>query len=185
MHMQAKKFTRYILWSIIASLFAVSARAKDIAYDKLGDWSIMHVDTFSSNSCSAFTTFPDQTLLQLALIQTPSQVSWAIFLSNAKWNSIFAPKTQVTLSLQTSKSWSSTFRVTTSNVGDKPVLVSVVPTTFVRSIADADALFILDDKSEPLTGSFNMINSEHAIAAVEHCVREHPLTTAPDLGPSG
>ena len=180
--MQAKRFIRHILPSIMIGLplFVMPARAEDVEHAKLGRWSIVYVDVVTSNSCSAFTAFPDKTEIQLALVQTPSQMTWAIFLSNAEWNSMLAARAQVTLSLLTTKSWPSTFSVTTNKAGDKPVLVSPVPTAFIRSIADAQALFIIDDKNEPLTGSFNMNDSEHAIAAVEHCVRQHPLT-APRL----
>jgi hypothetical protein len=183
--MRAKTFIRNVLLSIVTglSLFAVPADAEDVEYDRFGGWSIVYVDAVNSNSCSAFTSFPDQTLVQMALVQTPSERSWTIFLSNAKWNSMFAAKSQVTLSLMTSKSWSSTFRITTNKAGDKPVLVSMVSTAFIRSIADAEALFILDDKNEPLTGSFNMRHSKDAIDAIEHCVHEHPLTATP--GPAG
>jgi hypothetical protein len=124
-------------------------------------------------------------VIQLALVQTPSQTAWAIFLSNDKWKSMFAARTQIALSLLTTSSWSSTFSITTSAAGDKPVLVSLVPAAFITSIADAQALFILDDENEPLTGSFNMNDSGRAIAAVEHCARDHPLTAAPGPAPSG
>lgn len=185
--MRAKGFIRRILLSIVTavSLLVVPARAEDVEYDKFGGWSIIYVDAVTSNSCSAFTTFTDQTVLQLALVQTPFQVAWATFLSNTKWNSMFAARAQVMLFLLTSKSWSSTFSVTTSAAGDKPVLVSLVSTAFIRSIADAQALFILDENNEPLTGSFNMNDSGRAIAAVERCVREHPLTATPRQTPSG
>src|ERR1700761_2390180 len=134
--MRTKKFMRNTLLSVVTwlSLFALSARAEDIKYDKFGGWSIVYVDVVSSNSCSAFITFPDQTVMQIALVQTKSELAWAMFLSNAKWNSIFAGRSQVTLSLLTSKSWSSTFSITTNKAGDKPVLVSTVSTTLVRSI---------------------------------------------------
>ena len=167
--MRAKQFIRHILLSIVTglSLFVVPAHAEADGYDKFGEWSFVYVNAVSSNSCSAFTAFTDQTVIQLALVQTPSQVAWAIFLSNAKWNSIFSARAQVTLSLLTSKSWSSTFSVTTGAAGDKPVLVSLVPSAFMRSIADAQALFILDEKNKPLTGSFNMNDIGRAIAAVE------------------
>lgn len=185
--MRAKEFIRYILLSIVTglSLFVVPVRAEEAGYDKFGSWSIVFVYAISSNSCSAFTTFSDQTVIQLALVQTPSQAAWAIFLSNDKWKSMFAARAQITLYLLTSRSWSSTFSITTSAAGDKPVLVSLVPAAFITSIADAQALFILDDKNEPLTGSFNMSDSGRAIAAVERCVREHPLTGAPRPAPSG
>lgn len=183
--MQTKEFIREILLVIVIglSLFVVPAGAEDVEYDKLGGWSIVYVDAVNSNSCSAFITFPDQTVMQMALAQTPSELSWAIFLSNVKWNSMFVGKSQVTLSLMTSRSWPSTFRVTTNKAGDKPVLVSMVSTSFIRSVADTEALFILDDKNEPLTGSFNMKHSKDAIDAVQRCVHEHPLTSAP--GPAG
>jgi len=183
--MRTKKFIRDVLLSVVTGLapFVVPAGAEDLEYDRFGVWSIVYVDAVNSNSCSAFTTFSDQTVIQIARVQTPSNVAWAIFLSNAEWNSKFAAKSQVTLSLVTSKSWSSTFRITTNKAGDKPVLVSLVSTGLISSIADANALFILDDKNEPLTGSFNLNDSRHAIAAVEHCVREHPLSAT--SGPAG
>lgn len=183
--MRIKNFIRHILLSLATgiSLFVVSARAEDVEYDKFGGWSIVYVDAVNSNSCSAFTTFTDQTVLQLALVQTPSQLAWAIFMSNEKWNSMFAARAAVTLSLLTNKSWSSKFSITTGGADNKPVLVSLVSTDFIRSLADAQALFILDEDNDPLTGSFNMKDSEHAIAAVERCVREHPLTPAPSPSP--
>lgn len=185
--MRATQFIRHIPLSIMTalSLLVLPARAEAAEYDKFGEWSILYVDAVSSNSCSAFTTFTDQTVIQLALVQTPPQVAWAVFLSNEKWKSMFAARAQVTLSLLTSKSWSSTFSVTTSSAGDKAVLASPVPTAFITSIVDAQALFILDDKNKPLTGSFNMTDSGRAIAAVERCVRDHPLTAAPRPAPSG
>jgi hypothetical protein len=144
-----KKNIRHILPGIVMglSLFVAKARADDVEYDNFGGWFIVYVDAVRSNSCSGSTTFTDQTVLQLALVQTPSEVAWATFLSNAKWNAIFAARAQVTLSLLTSKSWSSTFSVTTSAAGDKAVLVCLVPTPFIKSIADAKALLIFDDKN--------------------------------------
>jgi hypothetical protein len=185
--MRASQFVRRMLLSIVTglSLLVMPARVDADAYDKFGEWSIVYVDAGSSNGCSAFTTFSDQTVLQLALVQTPSQAAWAIFISNEKWKSMFAARAQVTLSLLTTKSWSSTFGVTTSAAGDKPVLVSLVPAAFIKSIADAQALFVIGDTNEPLTGSFNMNDNGRAIAAVERCSREHPLTATPRPAPSG
>lgn len=185
--MRASQFVRRMLLSIVTglSLLVMPARVDADAYDKFGEWSIVYVDAGSSNGCSAFTTFSDQTVLQLALVQMPSQAAWAIFISNEKWKSMFAARAQVTLSLLTTKSWSSTFGVTTSAAGDKPVLVSLVPAAFIKSIADAQALFVIGDTNEPLTGSFNMNDNGRAIAAVERCSREHPLTATPRPAPSG
>lgn len=185
--MRARKVIGNIIVSIAMglSLFTVPAHAEGVEYDRFGDWTVVYIDAGSSNSCSASTTFTDQTEFQLALVQTPSQVDWAIFLSNAKWNSVLAARGQMILSLLTNKHWRLAFNVTTDAAGEKPVLVSLAPTALIRSIGDAQALFILDDKNAPLTGSLNMKDSERAIAVVERCIRERPLTAAPSPSPSG
>jgi hypothetical protein len=185
--MRAQEFTRRALLSIlmVLPLFFASPRAEAGEYDKFGGWFIVYVDAGSSNSCSAFTTLTDHTVIQLALVQTPSQMSWAMFLSNDTWKSMFAARSQVTLSLLTSKSWVSTFSVSASAAGDTPVLVSLVPATLIKSVAATQALFILDDKNEPLTGSFDLSDSRRAVEAVERCARERPLTASPRAAPSG
>src|SRR5579871_5026971 len=137
----------------VLSVFILPGHADDGVYDQFGDWSVVYADAGNSNSCSAFRNFSDQTTLQLALVQTPSRAAWAVFLSNADWNSRFASRTNVTLSAMTTKSWPLRFIVTTSEPEDKTVLVSTVPDAFIRSIADAGGLLIVD-KLEPLTGSF-------------------------------
>jgi hypothetical protein len=185
--MNAIALIRRMLLSILFALllFANRTYAQNLQFDTFDGWSIVYTDAGSSNSCSAFITFPDQTVLQLAQVQTSSQTAWAIFLSNEKWNLILSGRAQLALSLLTDKYWKSTFSVTTTAAGDKPVLISLVPADFIRSIADAQALLVIDEKNEPLTGSFNMTDSARAIGTVERCVREHPLTSAPIPSPSG
>ena len=124
----AKAFIRHLLHNALFALplHAVPAHAEKIASDNTRGWSIVYTDAGSSNSCSAFTTFTDQTMIQLARVQTPSKAAWAIFLSNTKWDSMLSGRAQLALSLVANKHWTSTFSVATSATGDKRVSVTIL-----------------------------------------------------------
>jgi hypothetical protein len=155
------------------------AVADDVGYGKVGRWSIVYRDAGSSNSCSAIATFADQTLIQLALVQTRSEKAWAIFLSNPQWDSWIGERTQATLFFLTTKLWQSDFIVTTSEAGEKKMLVRLVSSAFVDSIADASTMVILNDQKQQVSATLDMKDSGDAIAAATQCVRQHPLGGAP------
>jgi hypothetical protein len=155
------------------------AVADDLGYGKVGRWSIVYRDAGSSNSCSAIATFADQTMIQLALVQTRSETAWAIFLSNPQWESWIGDRTRATLFFLTTKLWQSDFIVTTSEAGDKKMLVRLVSSAFVDSIADASTMVVLNDQKQQVTAALDMRDVGNAIAAATQCVHEHPLRGAP------
>lgn len=156
-------------------LFMAGAHAEVADYGKVGWWSIVYASTGRSNSCSAIAMFSDQTIIQLALVQRGSEKVWAVFASNAKWDSWLASRSKVTLIVVTTKAWRGTFTV----IEGKQTVMTSVPIDFVNSVAGTDTLMIFNDKKQPLTEALDMKDSQDAVKSVVHCVQAHPLTNAP------
>ena len=148
-------------------------------YGKIGWWSITYRKTANLNGCDAVTTFPDQTMLAIALIQiAPSKQEWVVLASNPGWDSWVQDKSQHEIWLITTKRWDITFSVSSDN---KSLFLANAPVDFINSIADARSLRIMDDNNDLLTSSpLPLKDSAAAIKAVLACVREH--TSVVDSG---
>jgi serine protease Do len=148
----------------------------DANYSTVGWWSIIYRRTGNLSGCMASSRFQDQTLLQIALIQSgTSQKEWAIFISNPRWNTWIARKRQHVLRFMTQKLWWGNFSADNENVLSN-YSASI---DFMNGIADADGLRIFSENNVSLT-SLNMKDSAAAIRAVVNCVREHPYVPPPE-----
>jgi hypothetical protein len=145
-------------------------------YGKIGWWSITSRKTANLSGCDAVTTFPDQTMLAIALIQVaPSKQEWVVLASNPRWDSWVQDKRQHEIWLVTTKRWDIMFSVSSDN---KSLFLANAPVDFVNSIADARSLRIMDDNNDLLTSSpLPLKDSAAAIKAVLACVREHTSVT--------
>jgi len=87
-------------------------------YGKIGGWSITYRKTANLNGCDAVTTFPDQTMLAIALIQiAPLKQEWVVLASNPGWDSWVQDKSQHEIWLMTTKRWDITFSVSSDHAG--------------------------------------------------------------------
>jgi serine protease Do len=154
---------------------AAEPRVGDIAYSKIGWWSVTHRVVDNLSGCSASAQFADQTAIDMALIQSETGKGWALFISNPRWNSWMAKNSQHQLWFIASKAWQGTFNVSDDRKTLVPCDASV---DFINSIADTQQLQILTNSKQPLT-TLDMRDSESAIKSVVNCVREHPFTPQP------
>src|SRR5262249_52167643 len=155
------------------------AQADDF-YSKVGGWSVVYREVGNLSGCLATAQFPDQTIFQMALIQTGTDKGWVIFISNPRWNGWIGKSKQHRLSLvtdwPTTKPWQYTF----STSGDsKTVSTTDASVEFMNSVADASKVEIKYDNGALLT-TVDMKDSAAAIRAIVNCVNEHP----PPKGPS-
>ncbi len=150
----------------------------ETAYAKVGWWSVTHKQQEDLSGCSARAQFADQTLVELALIQSDAGKMWAFFLSNPQW-SWMVGRSEHALWLLTTQTWHFTFKVS----DDKKTLMLGASVDFMNSLADAHLLQVFSDKKEPLA-SLNLKDSEPAIKAVSRCVTEHPFNRAPTPQPA-
>jgi S1-C subfamily serine protease len=147
----------------------------DTTYATIGWWSFMHRRTGNLDGCMASSRFTDGTLFEMALIQSGrDQKGWAFFISNPKWNAWISEKTEYTLRFVSTKPWWGKV------YADKNYVLSAndVSDDFIDTIADADSLTILNERSHRLTG-LDMKDSEAAIKAVVRCVQENPYVPTP------
>ena len=156
-------------------LRAPEPRAGDVAYSKIGWWSVTHRVVDNLSGCSASAQFADQTAIDLALIQSETGKGWALFISNPRWDSWMAKSSQHQLWFIASKAWHGTFNLSDDR---KTLVLSDASVDFVNSIADTQQLQILTDSKQPLT-TLDMRDSESAIKSVVNCVREHPFSPQP------
>jgi len=164
------------LLSISALCFG-AARAEETQYAKIGGWTIFYKQLDNMNGCSAFTDYTDQTTVELALLQSSGGKGWAIFISNPQWDSWVRKGSQHRLWLVTKKQWRGIFNVAPDN---RTLYFGDASIDFVNSIADAHSLMVYDDSKRPLlSGRLDLKDSEDAIKAVVHCVRDHPLKGPP------
>src|SRR5436190_20629446 len=63
----------------------VGAQA-DVFHSKQGGWTVVYREVGNLNGCLATAQFPDQTIFQMALIQSGTGKGWVIFISNPGWN---------------------------------------------------------------------------------------------------
>jgi serine protease Do len=134
--------------------------------------------------CDAKAEFQDRTSVTLALIQGDNGKSWAVFISNPKWNSWMTKNKRHLLFVMTinpSKVWQDTWSVT-----DEGSLFMSAKVEFINSLADAKDLAIYNENKRSLIElPLSMKDSEDAIKAVVNCVRDHPRSkiSSPD-GPN-
>jgi len=152
----------------------------DVLYSKIDGWSVVYREVGNLSGCLATAQFPDQTIFQMALIQTGTDKGWVIFISNFRWNGWIGKSKQHRLSLvtdwPTTKPWQYTF----STSGDSKTLSTTdASVEFMNRVADASKVEIKDDNGA-LWATVDMKDSAAAIRAIVNCVGEHP----PPKGPS-
>jgi serine protease Do len=146
----------------------------DVSYSKVGVWSVAYLEVGNLNGCRAAAQFPDQTVFQMAQVQSGADKAWVIFISNPRWNAWIGKRKELRLSLvtdwPTTKPWPYTF----STSGDSKILSTTdASVEFMNSVADASKVEIKDDNGALLT-TVDMKDSAAAIRAIVNCVREHP-----------
>jgi len=151
----------------------------DVLYSKIGGWSVVYREVGNLSGCLATAQFRDQTIFQMALIQTGTDKGWVIFISNPRWNGWIGKSKQHRLSLvtdwPTTKPWQYTF----STSGDSKTLSTTdASVEFMNSVADASKVEIKYDNGE-LLASVDMKGSAAAIRAIVNCVNEHPPRPQP------
>src|SRR5262249_9740458 len=119
--------------------------------------------------------FPDQTVFQMAQIQSGTDKAWIIFISNPRWNAWIGKRKELRLQLvtdwPTTKPWPYTFSIS----GDSKILSTTdASVEFMNGVADASKVEIKDDNGALWT------TSAAAIRAIVNCVREHPAGRPPE-----
>src|SRR5215467_7752280 len=159
--------------ALLLSGFALSNFGAQ-ADTKIGGWSVVYREVGNLSGCLATAQFPDQTIFQMALIQTGTDKGWVIFISNPRWSGWIGKSKQHRLSLvtdwPTTKPWQYTF----SASGDSKTLSTTdASVEFMNSVADASKVEVKYDNGALLT-TVDMKGSAAAIQAIMNCVREHP-----------
>jgi serine protease Do len=145
-----------------------------VPYLKIGGWSLEYLEVGNLSGCRAAAQFPDQTVFQMAHIQSGTEKAWIIFISNPRWNAWIGKRKELRLQLvtdwPTTKPWPYSF----STSGDSKILSTTdASVEFMNSVADASKVEIKDDNGALLT-TVDMKDSAAAIRAIVTCVREHP-----------
>jgi len=146
----------------------------DVPYSKIGGWSVAYLEVDNLNGCRAAAQFPDQTVFQMAQIQSETDKAWIVFVSNPRWNAWIGQRKELRLQLvtdwPTTKPWPYTFSIP----GDNKILSTTdASVEFMNSVADASKVEIKDNNGALLT-TVDMKDSAAAIRAIVTCVREHP-----------
>jgi S1-C subfamily serine protease len=144
-----------------------------VPYLKIGGWSLEYLEVGKLSGCRAAAQFPDQTVFQMALIQSGTDKSWVIFISNPKWNAWIGKRKQHQLWLVTTrvdKPWQGTFFP--SNDGTT-LSFTDASVEFMNTVADARSVEIMDENKQLLT-SVDLKDSAAAIVAIVNCVSGHP-----------
>jgi serine protease Do len=150
----------------------------NVPYSKIGVWSVAYLEVGNLNGCRAAAQFPDQTVFQMAQIQSGTDKAWIIFISNPRWNAWIGKRKELRLQLvtdwPTTKPWPYTFSIS----GDSKTLSTTdASVEFMNSVADASKVEIKDDNGA-LWATVDMKDSAAAIRAVVNRVREHPSAKA-------
>ena len=150
----------------------------DVPYSKIGWWSVAYLEVGNLNGCRAAAQFPDQTVFQIAQIQSGTDKTWIIFISNPRWNAWIGKRKELRLQLvtdwPTTKPWPYTFSIS----GDSKILSTTdASVEFMNSVADASKVEIRDENGA-LLATVDMKDSAAAIRAIVNCVREHPPAKA-------
>jgi serine protease Do len=146
----------------------------DVSYSTVGVWSVAYLEVGNLNGCRAAAQFPDQTVFQMAQIQSGTDKAWIIFISNPRWNAWIGKRKELRLRLvtdwPTTKPWPYTFSIS----GDSKILSTTdASVEFMNSVADASKVEIMTDNNERLA-SVDMKDSAATIRAIVNCVSEHP-----------
>jgi len=152
----------------------------DAPYSKHGEWSVAYLEVGNLNGCRAARQFPDQTVFQMAQIQSGTDKAWIIFISNPRWNAWIGKRKELRLQLvtdwPTTKPWPYTFSIS----GDSKILSTTdASVEFMNGVADASKVEIKDDNGALWT-TVDMKDSAAAIRAIVNCVREHPPGRPPE-----
>jgi serine protease Do len=171
--------TASVLLLLTGSILWDFGAQADVPYSKIGVWSVAYREVGNLSGCLATAQFLDQTIFQMALIQSGADKGWVIFISNPGWNGWIGKSKQHRLSLvtdwPTSKPWQYTF----STSGDSKTLSTTdASVEFMNSVADASKVQIKYDNGALLT-TVDMKDSAAAIRAIVNCVREHPPGAPP------
>ena len=150
------------------------AQAKDVPYSRIGWWSVAYLEVDKVSGCRAAAQFPDQTVFQMAQIQSGTDKAWIIFISNPRWNAWIGKRIELRLQLvtdwPTTKPWPYKFSIS----GDSKILSTTdASVEFMNSVADASKVEIKDDNGA-LWATVDMKDSAAAIRTIVNCVREHP-----------
>src|SRR5215472_2327523 len=156
------------------------AQADVVPYSKIGGWSVAYLEVANLTGCRAVAQFPDQTVFQMAQIQSGTDKAWIIFISNPRWNAWVGKRKELRLQLvtdwPTTKPWPYTFSIS----GDSKILSTThASVEFMNRVADASKVEIKDDNGALWT-TVDMKDSAAAIRAIVNCVREHPPGRPPE-----
>ena len=151
----------------------------NVPYSKIGVWSVAYLEVDNFNGCRAAAQFPDQTVFQMAQIQSGTDKAWIVFVSNPRWNAWIGQRKELRLQVvtdwPTTKPWLYTFSIS----GDNKVLSTTdASVEFMNSLADASKVEIKDNNGA-LLATVDMKDSAAAIRAIVTCVREHPPARRP------
>ena len=148
------------------------AQADDVPYSTIGGWTVVYLEVGNLNGCRA-TAKLDQTVFQMVQVQSGTNKTWIIFISNPRWNAWMGKGKQHRLQLvtdwPTTKPWPYAF----STSKDGKTLFVEVSVEFMNSVADASKVEIKDDNGGSLATA-DMKDSAAAIRAIVNCVAEHP-----------
>jgi S1-C subfamily serine protease len=150
------------------------AQADVSPYSNIGGWSVVYLEEGNLTGCLAAAQFPDQTAFQMALFQPGPNKTWAILISNSRWNAWLGKRKEIRLSLVTDwptpKPWPMTFSIS----GDNKILSTTdASVEFMNSVADASKVGIKDDNGASWA-TVDMKDSAATIRAIVNCVSEHP-----------
>jgi len=155
------------------------AQADVAPYAKIGGWSVVYLEVGNLSGCLAAAQFPDQTVFQMAQLQSGTDKAWVIFISNPRWNAWIGKRKELRLRLvtdwPTTKPWPVTFSISDD---DKRLSFTNASVEFMNSVADTSKVEITTDNKE-LLASVDMKDSAAAIRAIVNCVNEHPPGGAP------
>jgi len=153
------------------------AQADDVPYSTIGGWTVVYLEVGNLNGCRA-TAKLDQTVFQMVQVQSGTNKTWIIFISNPRWNAWMGKGKQHRLQLvtdwPTTKPWPYAF----STSKDGKTLFVEVSVEFMNSVADASKVEIKDDNGGSLATA-DMKDSAAAIRAIVNCVNEHPPRAQP------
>jgi serine protease Do len=169
-----------LLSGFVLCNFAAQA---NVPYSKIGVWSVAYLEVGNLNGCRATAQFPDQTVFQMAQIQSGTDKAWIIFISNPRWNDWIGKRKELRLQLVTDWPTTKPFPYIFSISGDNKILSTTdASTEFMNSVADASKVEIKDNNGA-LLATLDMKDSAAAIRAIVNCVREHPPAKSPEPEP--
>src|SRR5215472_6316330 len=143
MRLAMKNLSRTILGGMASALLLsgfvlcnFGAQADVVFYSKVGWWSVAYLEVNNLRGCRAVAQFPDQTVFQMAHIQSGTDKAWIIFISNPRWNAWIGKRKELRLQLvtdwPTTKSWPYTF----STSDDSKILSTTdASVAFMNSVA--------------------------------------------------